>query len=80
MGIDCRHEFFWWETALAVAQLKLLKKQVNEEMFFDFCRKCSLEKEFFIRKGIGWALREYSKSNPLVIKEFLEQEKSNHSG
>jgi 3-methyladenine DNA glycosylase AlkD len=53
---------------------------VNEEMLFDFCRKCSLEIEFFLQKGIGWALREYSNYYPLDIKDFLEQEKLNLSG
>lgn len=27
--------------------------------------------EFFIRKAIGWALREYSKSEPGKVKEFI---------
>lgn len=29
-------------------------------------------KEFFINKAIGWALREYSKTNPSWVREFLE--------
>ncbi|HAN77872.1 MAG TPA: hypothetical protein DCQ31_08920 [Bacteroidales bacterium] len=28
-------------------------------------------KEFFIRKAIGWVLREYSKTNPVMVREFL---------
>ena len=28
--------------------------------------------EFFINKAIGWALREYSKTNPLWVKNFLD--------
>ena len=30
--------------------------------------------EFFIQKGIGWALRDYSKTNPGWVKDLLEQE------
>jgi 3-methyladenine DNA glycosylase AlkD len=29
------------------------------------------EKEFFIRKAIGWVLREYSKTNPDYVIEFV---------
>ncbi len=28
-------------------------------------------KEFFLRKAIGWALREYSKTNPDWVREFV---------
>ena len=28
--------------------------------------------EFFIRKGIGWALREYSKTDPVWVQAFVE--------
>ncbi len=28
--------------------------------------------EFFIKKAIGWALREYSKTNPAWVKEFIK--------
>ena len=29
------------------------------------------QKEFFIRKAIGWALREYSKVDPIWVREFI---------
>lgn len=28
---------------------------------------------FFINKAIGWALRDYSKTNPFWVKEFLNK-------
>ncbi len=30
-------------------------------------------KEFFINKAIGWSLREYSKTNPRWVNQFLEK-------
>ena len=33
-------------------------------------------KEFFVNKAIGWALRDYSKTNPAWVKDFL----SRHGG
>ena len=28
-------------------------------------------KEFFIQKAIGWALRQYSKTEPVAVKAFI---------
>ncbi len=28
--------------------------------------------EFFLRKGIGWALREYAKTDPAWVRAFVE--------
>ena len=33
--------------------------------------------EFFINKAIGWALRDYSKTNPQWVKDFIEKYKNN---
>jgi 3-methyladenine DNA glycosylase AlkD len=32
-------------------------------------------KEFFVQKGAGWALREYSKTNPAAVKSFVQGHK-----
>lgn len=29
--------------------------------------------EFFINKAIGWALRDYSKTNPEWVKDFINK-------
>lgn len=35
--------------------------------------------EFFINKAIGWSLRDYSKTNPQWVREFLEEHKESLS-
>lgn len=35
------------------------------------------QNEFFINKAIGWALRDYSKTNPEWVKNFIEKYKKN---
>lgn len=37
-------------------------------------------KEFFIRKAIGWVLREQSKTNPSWVRSFIEQHRGGLSG
>jgi len=51
------------------------KKNTSAKHLFSYCRKLASEKEFFIRKAIGWALREYSKSEPVKVKQFLAENK-----
>lgn len=45
------------------------KKDLLEEII---CNNFS-SKEFFINKAIGWSLRDYSKTNPDWVKDFLER-------
>ena len=41
-------------------------------MLADVIRPSIGHPEFFLRKGIGWALREYSKTDPAWVIEFVE--------
>jgi 3-methyladenine DNA glycosylase AlkD len=38
------------------------------------------EREFFIRKAIGWVLREVSKKRPELVFEFLRDHREEVSG
>ena len=35
----------------------------------------SVRQSFFINKAIGWALRDYSKTNPKWVRDFIEKNK-----
>lgn len=37
-------------------------------------------KEFFINKAIGWILREYSKTNPEWVVNYVHENKSRLAG
>jgi 3-methyladenine DNA glycosylase AlkD len=56
------------------------KDQTDQEMLFDFCLRRADEKEFFIRKAIGWALREYARSRPEEVRQFLAEHGHRLSG
>jgi 3-methyladenine DNA glycosylase AlkD len=66
---------FWMRRASLLAHLGH-KKQTSHKHLFAYCKKMAHEKEFFIRKGMGWALREYSKSEPERVVRFLREHKS----
>ncbi|KGP71441.1 DNA alkylation repair protein [Pontibacillus yanchengensis] len=62
----------WLRRTALLTQLKY-KEQTNEELLFYLIRVCKDEKEFFIQKAIGWALREYSKTQAESVKKFISQ-------
>jgi 3-methyladenine DNA glycosylase AlkD len=47
----------------------------SKQLFAHILKRCH-EEEFFIRKAIGWALREYSYANPAGVKRFLLENKA----
>ncbi|TQR20120.1 DNA alkylation repair protein [Psychrobacillus vulpis] len=61
----------WTNRASILHQLKY-KKDTNEELLFATIERHTVSKEFFIQKAIGWVLREYAKTNPDVVRSFVE--------
>ncbi len=62
----------WLQRTAILHQLKY-KKDTDEKRLFDYCRKRAASKEFFLRKAIGWALREYSGTNPKAVRKFVNE-------
>lgn len=60
----------WLRRVSVIFQLKY-KDKTDATFLFDRCRQLADEKEFFIQKAIGWALREYAKSNPDAVLAFV---------
>lgn len=73
------HENFWLRRIAILFQLKH-KHKTDSELLFCLCEKTMHEKEFFIRKAIGWALREYAKTNPQAVWDFTQRNKKHLSG
>ena len=47
------------------------KTNTNFDLLKSECEKHKTSKDFFIQKAIGWALREYSKTNPENVKNYV---------
>ena len=69
----------WIRRSAILCQLKH-GRDTDVEMLFRFCLGSAGEKEFFIRKAIGWALREYSYTNPEAVAAFLSEHRDRLSG
>ena len=69
-----------WIRRTALLAQKRQKEQTDEAKLFRYCLACADEDEFFIRKAIGWALREYSYVAPDAVREFVRQNRDRFSG
>ena len=69
----------WMRRSALIAHLKL-KDATDEAQLFDHCRRTMHETEFFIRKAIGWALRQHARTNPNGVKAFVLKHRSDMSG
>ena len=56
------------------------KESTDEGLLFDACASRLHEGEFFIRKAIGWALREYAKTDPDAVRAFVDNHRDEMSG
>ena len=72
-------EVMWLRRTSLISPIKH-KTATDHQMLFDHCVRRAGEKEFFIRKAIGWTLREYAKSEPDRVATFLLQHRDLWSG
>ena len=63
---------FWVRRVALLCQLRPLRQGAGDfELFAQVAAPMLPEKEFFIRKAIGWVLREVSKKRPALVRDFL---------
>lgn len=68
------HENMWLRRTAILHQLSY-KEETDEEVLFRFCSLRAQEEEFFIRKAIGWALRQYAWTSGSSVKKYLLKHK-----
>ena len=64
-----------WLRRIAIDHQLLRKEKTNTELLEKILKNNLGQAEFFINKAIGWALRNYSKTNPERVKNFIEENK-----
>ena len=60
----------WIRRSALLAHIKH-KERTDVDQLFRHCLQLAPETEFFIRKAIGWALREYAKTDPDAVRTFV---------
>ncbi len=64
-------ENMWLQRTAILFQLTY-KKNTNETLLYEYIGHCAESKEFFIQKAIGWALRQYARTAPQSVRQFVE--------
>jgi 3-methyladenine DNA glycosylase AlkD len=62
----------WLNRTCLIFQLKY-KDKVDFTLLKDLIIQYQPVKEFFIQKAIGWSLRQYTRVEPELVKEFVEE-------
>jgi len=65
-------ENMWLNRSVILFQLGY-KSTTDFDLLQSLCSQHSHSNEFFIRKAIGWALREYAKTDPDAVRKFVLQ-------
>jgi len=64
-----------WLRRIAIDHQLLRKEKTNIELLKKIIENNFEQTDFFINKAIGWALRDYSKTNPEWVRNFIEKNK-----
>jgi len=72
---------FWVRRTALLAQHDALRAGAGDfELFAEIAAPMLEEREFFVRKAIGWVLREVSKRRPELTAAFLREHAGRVSG
>jgi 3-methyladenine DNA glycosylase AlkD len=62
-----------WIVRSALIHQLTLGSKTDAKLLFKFCEIQATEKEFFVAKAVGWALRSYSYVDPKAVKRFVKE-------
>lgn len=69
----------WWDSSdrwlirAAIGHQRGLREGTDLDRLFTMCDRYAAEREFFIAKAIGWALRDVTSWNPDAVQRFVAE-------
>ena len=73
------HPHLWVRRVAMLHQLGW-REQTDQDRLFRYALTLAPEKDFFIRKAIGWALRDHARTQPDAVRDFLARHADQLSG
>ncbi|MFD9396675.1 DNA alkylation repair protein [Streptomyces sp. NPDC060000] len=64
-----------WVVRTALLHQLRRKDRTDTDRLFAYCLHRSGHPDFFVRKAIGWALREYARTDPAAVRTFVTRER-----
>lgn len=70
-GIWNKSENIWLQRLSITFQL-MYKTKTNEVLLYKHIKNVQASQEFFVQKAIGWALRQYARTNTAFVKKLIK--------
>jgi 3-methyladenine DNA glycosylase AlkD len=61
----------WRRRAAAVSLVRLVRRGEQHDAAFDICGRLADDRDDMVAKGIGWLLKEISRTKPQMVADFL---------
>ncbi|MET9347505.1 DNA alkylation repair protein [Streptomyces termitum] len=65
-----------WTARTALLHQLRFKEATDARRLFAYCLRRAADTDFFLRKAIGWSLREYAKTAPGEVRAFVADNRS----
>jgi len=69
-----------WVARVAILHQLRFRDALDEARLFGYVEKRAADTEFFIRKALGWALRDYARVAPDAVRQFVRTHHDKLSG
>ena len=69
-----------WKRRTSILCQNKMKQETDLELLYDCIEPSIGSKEFFLRKAIGWALRELAKTDPKAVARYVSANEARLSG
>ena len=69
-----------WLVRTAILHQLRYRSATDPDRLFRYCDAQAGHGDFFIRKAIGWALREYARTDPDAVRTFVATHRDRLSG
>ena len=69
-----------WVARSAIIHQLMWKADVDADRLFRYCDLRASDTEFFIRKAMGWALRQYAREDPQAVRTYVDTNADRLSG
>jgi 3-methyladenine DNA glycosylase AlkD len=60
-----------WLVRTAILHQLHYGAETDEDRLFDYCTRQAGHRDFFVRKAIGWALRQYARTEPAAVTRYV---------
>lgn len=74
------HDEDMWVARTAILHQLMWKSDTDSERLFHYCDLRAEDKEFFIRKALGWALRQHARTEPEEVRAYVRANEDRLSG